>query len=463
MTIPAETELDAGSNSACPPAYNVLEGSTSIEAAEAALPSALSTLALLPPSSTPNVDTCLAHLKLLYVFEKLKVRIGMTNGLWDIWDSRAYNAGSDAARDPKDVLALLREKRWALYVARAVGRYEAWWSIFVPDMLTDSDMVEGKEKYLNFTESQPTIWREDMLPPLDVLLVWHAHMLNPRNYLEDCLRFGHGSLWASGLPWTVLNDAIDGRFDYRASEGAVANWTQKTGKTWANEDDAMVKVIKCPSCAYSHEIPWTTSGQSEDSKGAKRPGIVGEGYGDGKLNWQCTICNTTITHEVLRLAKFQQDVKNLVHHEWPMPGTVIHAQTGLIEKQDPDGDQLFPNRLVRKGILVEVVELLKPGTSGNHSMMAVKELIDAVTGPKGYKRTDSKRLRAVDNDPKGFASLAIHKVSLPARIHVRRMMSRYWENHSPFALDLSGAVMRQGVFINKMYKVLQPRACQRFD
>jgi hypothetical protein len=30
------------------------------------------------------------------------------------------------------------------------------------------------------------------------------------------------------------------------------------------------------------------------------------------------------------------------------------------------------------------------------------------------------------------------------------MMSRYWENFSPFALDLCGAVMRQGIFMEKM-------------
>lgn len=32
-------------------------------------------------------------------------------------------------------------------------------------------------------------------------------------------------------------------------------------------------------------------------------------------------------------------------------------------------------------------------------------------------------------------------------------MSRYWENFSPFALDLCGAVMRQGIFAEKMCKL----------
>ena len=453
MTNSVENEFNVGANMSTPPAYRALGESVLNEVSDIATTSAFSDLTLPESPSAPQVDICLAHLKLLSAFEELKTRTGMRNGLWDIWDSRAYNASQDAERDPKDVLALLREKRWVVYVARAVDRYEAWWNSFVPNMLTEAAMIDGKEKYVNFTQSQPMIWKEDMLPPLDVLLVWHTHMLNPRNYLEDCLRFGHGSLWAAGLPWLIVNHAINDRFEYTVSEATVANWTQKTGKAWANENDAMVKVTKCPACTYSHELPWTTSGQAEDSKGVRRPGIVGEGFGDGRLNWQCTICNITINHDVLRLAKFQRDVRNLINNDWPMPGTVIHSQTGLIEKQNADGDQLFPNRLIRKGILVEVVDLLKPGGSGEKSMMAVKELIESVTGPKGYRRTDSKQLKAVDKDPKGFSSLTIHQVSLSSRTHVRRMMSRYWQNHFPFALDLSGAVMRQGVFVNKMHKV----------
>ena len=39
------------------------------------------------------------------------------------------------------------------------------------------------------------------------------------------------------------------------------------------------------------------------------------------------------------------------------------------------------------------------------------------------------------------------------KIGVRRMMSRYWENSSPFALDLVGAVLRQGSFIEKMHNI----------
>jgi hypothetical protein len=39
------------------------------------------------------------------------------------------------------------------------------------------------------------------------------------------------------------------------------------------------------------------------------------------------------------------------------------------------------------------------------------------------------------------------------KIALRRMMSRYWDNSSPFALDLVGAVIRQGTFISKMHSI----------
>ncbi len=39
------------------------------------------------------------------------------------------------------------------------------------------------------------------------------------------------------------------------------------------------------------------------------------------------------------------------------------------------------------------------------------------------------------------------------KIAVRNMMSRYWDNSSIFALDLVGAVIRQGTFVEKMHAI----------
>ena len=103
--------------------------------------------------------------------------------------------------------------------------------------------------------------------PKDVLMVMHSHMLNPRAFLEDCMRVGHRPLWLAGLPWKLVNAAIDSDFNYNVSDEAKARWIANTGRAWDNAEDPMVKTIKCPCCSAPSDVPWTTCGLSETHKG----------------------------------------------------------------------------------------------------------------------------------------------------------------------------------------------------
>jgi len=94
----------------------------------------------------------------------------------------------------------------------------------------------------------------------DVLMVWHAFMLNPRNYLEDCLRFGLKDLWSTGMPWSAVNAAIDSSFNYNVPEDGKANFIGKTGLNWNNADDSLSKPLDCPQCSKKLEITWTSCG-----------------------------------------------------------------------------------------------------------------------------------------------------------------------------------------------------------
>lgn len=135
----------------------------------------------LSSSPTPTPDACLAHLRLLTALQRLKTETGYRSGLWEIHDSRAATANPSpanlkaadvgaSAQLNEDILVKLREKRWAVYVARAADRYASWWASFVPDMLRERDMVDpgpGREdRYEGFTGSRPMVWNADMLPPL---------------------------------------------------------------------------------------------------------------------------------------------------------------------------------------------------------------------------------------------------------------------------------------------------------
>lgn len=186
-----------------PPAYSAAQPEQD-PAGVVDITAAFSSLNISPTPQDPTVETCLAHLKLLYAVQSLKEDVGYTDGLWDIWDTRADGPDSDIEVDlsngqlpttvanaigpngarggqdtttPSDLqkirLSKIREKRWALFVARAVDRYEAWWNVFPKTMLSEADMTEGSwAKYHSFVNETAYLrWTEDMLPPLDVLMV----------------------------------------------------------------------------------------------------------------------------------------------------------------------------------------------------------------------------------------------------------------------------------------------------
>ena len=195
-----------------PPAYAAVQpgqqpptsASDSTDAVD--ITAAFSSLNISPTPQDPTVETCLAHLKLLYAVQSLKDDVGYTDGLWNIWDSRADGADSDIDTElPNDSLptstsvavaadlngsqgekngvtsadlhkirlSKIREKRWALFVARAVDRYEAWWNVFPKTMLREADMSDKSgAKYHGFVNETAYLrWTQDMLPPLDVLMV----------------------------------------------------------------------------------------------------------------------------------------------------------------------------------------------------------------------------------------------------------------------------------------------------
>lgn len=131
--------------------------------------------------------------------------MGQTDYLWGIaspfFNQEEAPKSGQTGQDPQ-ALAHIRvaEKRWAVFVARAVDRFERWYDTCVPattggapcKKLTGQQVCskKGMEKvaYDGVPIKQLTL--RDHLPPLDILMVWHSYMLNPRCFFEDCYRFG---------------------------------------------------------------------------------------------------------------------------------------------------------------------------------------------------------------------------------------------------------------------------------
>lgn len=194
-----EQSASAAAATAPPPTYNASANDQAVPDGQVPPPppdhtdtvdvaAAFANLRLSNEPQDPDADTCLAHLKLLFAIQTMKEDVGYTDGLWNIWDSRANSNELDElvvddtqaavavnkAKDPNAgklvALSKLREKRWALFVARAVDRYEAWWAS-LPSLgaLTERNMeTANSPKHSGFV-SQPAesiVWNEMMLPPL---------------------------------------------------------------------------------------------------------------------------------------------------------------------------------------------------------------------------------------------------------------------------------------------------------
>lgn len=96
---------------------------------------------------TITVKECVSHLKLLAAIGRLRRDISTSDRLFGINDREAC----EFSGEKKNLAtARIREKRWAVYVSRAVDRFTAWWESCVP-------ANEG-------TAEIP--WTVDTLPPL---------------------------------------------------------------------------------------------------------------------------------------------------------------------------------------------------------------------------------------------------------------------------------------------------------
>lgn len=154
-------------------------------------------------------------------------------------------------------------------------------------------------------------------------MVHHSFMLNPRNYLADCIRYGKTSLWSTGMPWKAVDAVIDNEtFAYRPSENAQKAFEAATNSPWNNLDEPPCMVVRCPTCRTQLDVPWTTCDSADyfaEPSSRYMRSLEGQGYADAEFVKICA-CSSKINHELLRAEKFTRDVQKLMAANNPMPG-----------------------------------------------------------------------------------------------------------------------------------------------
>ncbi|KAL5361897.1 hypothetical protein BJX96DRAFT_166243 [Aspergillus floccosus] len=413
-----------------PPTYSEVDQPLSIIP-----PLDLSQNAGLSIDTTVTQDECVVHLKFLATLADLRETVASTKGLFGIPDPIPELLGQSL----NEALAKVKEKRWAVYTSRAAERYAAWWKACVPSSRSPVRLSDfERETYSNITDGDiPLPWSRHKLPPLDVLMVWHAHMLNPRAFLEDCIRHGKMSLWTAGFPWRLIHECTDDHnLVYEPGETARGNFYRRTSLQWDNLQDGLEKLLKCPRCEDPVSVPWT------EGVASILPGEtwqVCHGFADKKFAATCPTCEFIIDHEKLKVDKFRKDVIALAHSKLPMPGTFYNLRgvpEACTDLQRRKTQSSLPNRLLQ-AIYEDVMDFTDAKAGKCPSVTALRDLLES-------KLKDRKVMRVVNSASVGTTLYPVEKIAF------RRMMSRYWDNVGPFALDLVGAVIRQGTFIQKM-------------
>ncbi|KAL4925551.1 uncharacterized protein BDV17DRAFT_283830 [Aspergillus undulatus] len=379
---------------------------------------------------------CIAHLKFLAALSDLRDTVTSNSNVFNIPDPDPREFGSHI----NEAWAMAKEKRWTVYMAKAVERYTAWWNTCIPRSRSRPTIDQlCTPEYENITVCNiPLAWTPDELPPLDVLMVWHAHMLNPRSFIEDCIRGGKISFWSTGFPWKAINACIDDQtLVYDAGKTAAAVFAWKTNLEWNNLQDLPSKTLNCPRCNHTISAPWTDGGKL--TLPLERAFGSWNGFTDKNFRIYCAGCKLGITHDALRIQKFGADVNELLDKRIPMPGTLFSiwgipkAQSATRRRwQQMD----FPNRLLRAAKR-DIHEYMQSSLRFSPSMLMFRDHLGALM-------QDREVMHEANTSSLGMTLMKEEKIAF------RRMVSRYWDNSSQFALDLVGAVVRQGTFVQKM-------------
>ncbi|KAJ7598800.1 hypothetical protein C8J56DRAFT_1092684 [Mycena floridula] len=366
-----------------PPAYSdkPIQGPEPVADAAPPAYSFPTTFAIGTKETSPLVEisSVKGHLALLHAFAQLKSKVEECNpAAWDI------------PNVPED-----KERRWAWFVGLAVERFEIW--------------MKSSETVIH-------------LPPLDVLMVLHAYLLNPCRYAEDVIRLapidpGFAKLQQSSIFDQLLGSLVseeDNILETTVNEARVDSWRRLTGTSFnalppfdVKSDVKAVNVlerrdVKCPHCDTSNPIRYV----KED----------GTGYLQSSFAFVCRGCKQSVEKNLLGIRHLVDD---LMSDQPYLAGAVLFAD-------NPDD--------VTRG-------------------MKYKEAIFKFQSvARGEKKKDSEWRAALMNKFKSrSATQSFLQIATTRRI-AHRVMAAYSDDKK-FSTDLVGAVLRQGSFVEKMYNL----------
>ncbi|KAG5642977.1 hypothetical protein DXG03_001825 [Asterophora parasitica] len=350
------------------------------------------------PAPLVTIQQLKGHLSLLHAFATLRDEI-------ETLDTALYYNHGIIPFIPGD-----KERRWGWFVGRAVERFSLWCGS-LPYGATDKPAI-------------------DFLPPLDVLMVWHAYMLNPGWYYEDCLRVSalQYLLVVTPIFSSVLSSPdLEALLTGEPTKARVDSWTTRTGKPFDPLEDARLhqaRDIRCPKCWNLIEIPYMNT--------------EGTGYLQQAFSVRCPKpeCKDVpnITKAVLGVRKIAEDLaREQQISKWKgyLAGTLRTAYSGADAARA---------KLVKDSVLM-------------HSTLKARNKDGQTEAKVGDIPEEEWVMSILERSKYDIENV---KYAMGAKMKggggnlLKRILSAYTDGEI-FSVDLAGAVLRQGSFVKKMH------------
>ncbi|OKL57187.1 hypothetical protein UA08_07335 [Talaromyces atroroseus] len=157
----------------------------------------------------PTPAQCAAHLELLEVFFALRYNI-VNSAALDTTFGVEHIYKKTKIRD--NTFQDRRREKWEFYLKIAVQRFDTW--IRAADKIVAEQVKEEKGVSLPY------------LPPLDVLMFWHACLLNPVDFENFCRDHELRIIRHVEFPWAEIHEAINTRTWTYELPKASREWTK---------------------------------------------------------------------------------------------------------------------------------------------------------------------------------------------------------------------------------------------
>lgn len=145
-------------------------------------------------SPVPLASECAAHLALLQCFVTIRATLTASKQLDAAFDCEERpvtvqrNEGPKQLKDP--TYASRQVRKWYEYVDFAAVRFLVWW--------------KEVRYYLERTPDGRYWVPDDKIPPVDVIMVWHSFLLNPKMFKDKSEELGWTELYNVEFPWPEI-------------------------------------------------------------------------------------------------------------------------------------------------------------------------------------------------------------------------------------------------------------------